>query len=267
MFDSLDRIQHMFLRSRPDVVETWYLKYDRLVGKIQDKINAQKGQSARLLVISDHGFNYLDQKVHLNRWLIENGYLFTQQGKEERAFKSIDWSRTRAYAIGLNSLYLNLAGREREGIVLPQQRDSIIQQIQNGLCAWTDAHHQPVLHQAYSRNQVFHGNFTALGPDILVGYSLGFRASAETGLGAWAGDSLEANHDHWGADHCFDAASVPGVIFSSTGLSDFPHPSYHDVPAIAIDAAPDTHGAAPPPILEAEDQAKVEERLKSLGYL
>lgn len=267
VFDSLDRIQHMFWRNRPDVVEAWYLKYDRLVGKTRRMIESQPQGLARLLVISDHGFNTLDQKVHLNHWLIENGYLFTQAGMEERAFKSIDWSRSRAYAIGLNSLYLNLAGREREGIVLPQQRDGLIQEIQSGLGAWTASNHQPVVHQAYSRDQVFHGNFSALGPDILVGYTPGFRASAETGLGAWGIESLETNHDHWEADHCFDAVGVPGVIFSSSSLSDYPHPSYTDVPAIAINAAPDAHGAAPPPRLEAEDQAKVEERLKSLGYL
>jgi hypothetical protein len=90
----------------------------------------------------------------------------------------------------------------------------------------------------------------------LVGYTPGYRASAETGLGAWKTESLETNRDHWGADHCFDPASVPGVLFYNQDLANYPSPSYRDIPALAVDAAPDARGATPPPSLSAEDQEK-----------
>jgi hypothetical protein len=105
------------------------------------------------------------------------------------------------------------------------------------------------------------------GPDLLVGYSPGYRASAETGLGEWKKESVERNHDHWGADHCIDYESVPGVLFSNQGLRNFPRPSYRDVPSLAIGEDVEVGASNPPPSMSDEDKEILEERLKSLGYL
>lgn len=266
VFDSLDRIQHMFWLRRPDIIEAWYLRFDDLIGKILQHKAFQQGDPARLLIVSDHGFNRLDYKVHLNQWLIEKGYLVPKTNLA-RDFKSIDWSATQAYAIGLNSLYVNKAGREGQGIVSPQDYPSLLHQLQLDLLDWKTAAGQPVIHQAPQNEQIFEGAHSQRGPDLLIGYHPGFRASAETGLGSWEENSLVKNKDHWEADHCFDSSSVPGVLFTTNGLADFPAPSYRDFPILAIDAAPKKGGGAPPPKLEREDQEKVEERLKSLGYL
>jgi predicted AlkP superfamily phosphohydrolase/phosphomutase len=267
VFDSLDRVQHMFLRRRPDVIESWYLRFDHLVGKVTERIAALPGEKTRLIVVSDHGFYRLDYKAHLNRWLIDNGYLSSRNGEESPDLKSVDWSKTSAYAVGLNSLYLNLQGREKNGSLPPAESEALVAKLQKDLMAWESPERQPVVLNAWSNAQVFNGALAQHGPDLLVGYAPGYRGSAETGLGGWKAKSLERNLDHWEADHCYDAPGVPGVLFYSRGLQDFPHPSYREFPALAVDAAPDASGSAPPPKLAAEDQEKVEERLRSLGYL
>jgi len=267
VFDSLDRIQHMFLIRRPDVIEKWYLRYDQLLGRILDLPVMNKDKPPRLLVVSDHGFNRLDYKVNLNRWLIDKGYLAVQPGANKPEWKSIDWLRTRAYAIGLNSLYLNLAGREKQGVVTSTEQRPTAETLQRKLQSWQDSQRHHVVKNARLNEQVFAGALASRAPDVLVGYNPGYRASAETGLGGWADESLSPNQDHWEADHCFDASSVPGVIFSSNGLQDFSSPSYQDFPILAIDIEPDRRGSRPPPKLDAQDQELVEERLKSLGYL
>jgi hypothetical protein len=267
VFDSLDRIQHMFLLRRPDVIESWYIRYDRLVGEIQKYIAALPGKPIRLIIVSDHGFNRMEHKVHLNRWLIEKGYLVQLPEAPKTDWKSIDWRNTRAYAIGLNSLYLNQAGRESQGMVKPDERQRFLTEIQQELMHWHVDGQRPVIQNALMNDQVFKGSFSDLGPDMLIGYSPGFRASGETGLGGWDQTALVKNQDHWEADHCFDSSSVPGVIFSTHHLQDFSNPSYADFPALAIDASPDTKGSAPPPKPAQQDQDKVEERLRSLGYL
>ena len=274
VFDSLDRIQHMFWRRRPDVIESWYQRLDSLIGDVEKRLLARNGSETRLLIVSDHGFNNLDYKVHLNRWLVENGYLVPGSAAAPESnpgatqdLKSADWAHSQAYAIGLNSLYLNLEGREGQGCVSKADRRSLIDRLQADLLAWRGPDSRPVVQNAWLNEQVFNGAHASLGPDILVGYSPGYRASAETGLGAWKTEPIEHNSDHWEADHCFDSASVPGVLFSSKSLKDIPFPSYRDFPAISIDAIPDASGSAPPPKLAAEDQDKIEERLKSLGYL
>jgi hypothetical protein len=139
--------------------------------------------------------------------------------------------------------------------------------LKDDLLALNGPEGEVVVRQVYHNPEVIEGPLAAFGPDLLVGFSRGYRASAQTGLGNWEEIPLEANHDHWGADHCIDPEMVPGVLFSSRGLQGFPSPSYRDFPVLAIGEKFASGGATPPPSMSAEDEKAIEERLKSLGYL
>jgi hypothetical protein len=267
VFDTLDRIQHMFWRDRTDVIEKWYKKLDSLVGDVENELLAQGGEKTRLVIVSDHGFTDFNHKVHINRWLIEKGYLILKNGSETGDLKSVDWSKTQAYALGLNSIYINQAGRESHGQVSPAEREPLLNKMCQELSLWTSPDGRSVVHRVLNNDQVFEGPLVRYGPDIVVGYSAGFRASQQTGLGGWENVTIEANNDHWGADHCIDPLVVPGVLFSNESLDNYPHPSYSDIPAITIDSLPDTSDMGPPPTPVDEDEAAIEDRLKSLGYL
>lgn len=267
VFDTLDRVQHMFWRDRQDIVEDWYTKLDELVSRVEAQLNqVQASDPARMLVVSDHGFARFDHKVHLNRWLLERGYLAAPPGDGSGKFHDVEWARTRAYAIGLNGLYLNLQGREGQGTVPAVDADNLARRIRDELVGWSHEGVQ-VVRQAWTRAEVFEGKLAAYAPDLIVGFTPGFRASQENGLGNWLPASVEPNRDHWGADHCIDPTTVPGVLFSSKGLADFPNATYRDIPALAIDAAPDPTRAALPEPYSEQDREIVEERLRSLGYL
>ena len=267
VFDSLDRIQHMFWRERPDIIEDWYIKLDGLVGRVEDALMSKGMRKARLLVVSDHGFTNFDQKVHLNRWLIDNGFLDSSTDEESGKFKDIEWKSSQAYGLGLNSIYLNLAGREGQGIVEESQVEGLSCQIKEQLLAWKDADGHSVVKNVPVNSEALSGPLAEYGPDLIVGYAPGYRASPQTGLGEWEKSSLEPNNDHWGADHCIDPSSVPGVIFSNQGLGNFTEPSYRDFPLLATGEAVQGGVSSPPPTISDEDQEKLEERLKSLGYL
>ncbi len=269
VFDSLDRIQHMFLRDRPDLVEAWYRRLDALAGEVQGWLAASPGGEGRMLILSDHGFTRFEHKVHLNRFLIERGYLAPSGERPAGGLKDIAWERTQAYAVGLNSLYLNLQGREGQGRIPPQEGQAVLQRLEEDLLGWRAPGGERIVQRVTRREEAFSGPLTAYGPDLLIGYAPGFRASQATGTGAWGAAPLEANRDHWGADHCVDPRSVPGVIFAAEELRGLPHPSYRDIPMLAVNAAPDARGGSPPPESAPpdEDEAALEERLKSLGYL
>jgi len=267
VFDSLDRIQHMFWRDRPDIIEDWYIKLDGFVGRVEDVLRSKGMDKARLLVVSDHGFTNFDQKVHLNRWLIENGFLVSGTDEQIGKLKDVDWQSSQAYGLGLNSIYLNLAGREGQGIVEEDQVIGLTSQIKEQLLAWKDADGNSVVKNVPTNPEALSGPLSEYGPDLIVGYAPGYRASPQTGLGEWEKTSLEPNHDHWGADHCIDPSSVPGVIFSNQGLGNFREPSYRDFPLLATGEAVQGGASGPPPTISDEDQEKLEERLKSLGYL
>jgi predicted AlkP superfamily phosphohydrolase/phosphomutase len=266
VFDTLDRVQHMFWRDRPDIVEDWYVRLDGLVGQAAERFAAHATPADRMVVVSDHGFVDFNYKVHLNRWLMEGGYLSAQGNGSEGDWKQVDWSRTRAYAIGLNSVYVNMAGREGRGWVTADQCAGLLDELRSRLLAWVGPDGRPVVAQVWKNEEAFSGDLAQAAPDLVVGYAPGYRASSQTGLGGWGEDSLETNGDHWGADHCIDPAAVPGVIFASRGLGDFPSPSYYDIPALTIDASPDTTRFTPPSDLGGEDEEIIEERLRSLGY-
>jgi predicted AlkP superfamily phosphohydrolase/phosphomutase len=269
VFDTLDRLQHMFLQDRPDVVEAWYLRLDALVGRAETSLNGHNKEKARLLVLSDHGFARFDYKVHLNHWLVENHYLTLKNEDQQSDLSGVDWSRSQAYAIGLNSLYLNLKEREGQGSVTPDEIEFLRHKIRQDLMAWKGPDGRPVIQQVYLREEAFHGPLLPYAPDLLVGYSPGYRASAETGLGKWENASLVSNADHWHSDHCIDPQAVPGVLFANTSLSNYPQPSFRDIPSLAIGMNLEHSGTASrmPPRGDEEDQKTIEERLKGLGYL
>lgn len=268
VFDSLDRIQHMFWRDRPDIVEQWYVKLDGLIGRVEERLAALNQNQTRMVIVSDHGFSEFNYKVHLNRWLIEHGYLVTKENGAAGNLRDVDWSRSQAYAVGLNSIYLNLASREGQGIVQASQQEELTIRLCDELQSWQESDNNPVVQQTWTQKDAFTGPLATYGPDIVVGFSPGYRASSQTGLGGWEKSCLEPNLDHWGADHCIDSQAVPGVLFSNQELKYFPNPSYRDIPALTIGTTLDPGSSAPPPSAYSdEDQEVVEDRLRSLGYL
>lgn len=260
VFDTLDRVQHMFWRDRPDVIEKWYEKLDGLVGRVAARLERLDGPPTRLLILSDHGFSDFSHKVHLNRWLIEQGWLAAEGDQ-------VAWGQSRAYALGLNSLYLNQEGREGQGRVPATERDATLATLREQLLRWRGPDGRAVVQQAWTREEAFEGPLVPYAPDLVVGYAPGYRASAQTGLGGWEAQPLETNRDHWGGDHCITPEAVPGVLFANLPLDALPHPSYRDIPALAIGAPPPTAPPATPPPLSDEGEDIIEKRLRDLGYL
>lgn len=264
IFDDLDRVQHMFYHNRQDVVQAWLRKLDAFVGEVLARLD---GGKVNTLVLSDHGFTTYHTRVHLNSWLLQNGYLALKDGALQGDLSSVDWSKSRAYAVGLNSLYLNIAGREGQGIVTPEQIEPLLSELQRGLTAWRAPDGSPLIHRARLKHEVYNGVYTRQGPDLVVGYAGGIRASSETGLGKVSPQLLEPNSDHWGADHCVDSEVVPGVIFANRPLGDFGGISFRDIPLLAIGKHLDQSHLKPPSQVTGGGQKDLEERLKGLGYL
>ena len=266
IFDCLDRVQHMFLRTGGDIVERWYEKLDQFVGELQARIDSLGLQKYNLLILSDHGFKTFEHKVNLNHWLVENGYVSLVEPAGNDLDK-VDWAKTRAYALGLNSLYLNQAGREGQGIVQAGEVEGLLEEIKGKLLDWKSSNGEKVLGRAQRNHEAFNGPYAYLGPDLVIGYAPKYRASSETGLGKIGSASLEVNRDHWGADHCIDSNAVPAVLFANRDLKNFPGLSFRDIPFLALGKHLDQSHIKPPSIMEKQGQKDLEERLKGLGYI
>ncbi len=245
VFDGTDRIQHMFWRHlEPDhpaarrqpsepganAIRDLYRHYDAMVGRILDRLRPDD----LLMVISDHGFSSFRRGVNLNAWLHREGYLALQPGADGCAdwLRDVDWSRTRAYCIGLTGLYLNVAGRERQGIVAPGlETDELKAELAAKLNGLPDPETGGIaIREVFDTAKIYDGPYAASAPDFVVGYNAGYRISWEGAKGIVAGPVIEDNVKAWSGDHCIDPRLVPGVFFCNRRIET-------DEPAL-IDIAP-----------------------------
>ncbi len=197
------------------IIADLYKQMDAVVADIATRY----GDEATILVMSDHGFCNFRRQFNLNTWLRDNGYVkppFAASLLDSRRGALVDWSTTTAYGLGLNGLYLNLAGRERNGVVGAGERDALLREISAKLLQVRDPiNGQPVIAEVYRSDEVYSGPHVPEAPDLIIGYHRGYRASWATTLGNISTDVLADNNSAWSADHCVAADQVPGVIFSN----------------------------------------------------
>jgi predicted AlkP superfamily phosphohydrolase/phosphomutase len=230
VFDTTDRIQHMFFRcldpNHPAnlgketaryerVIEELYTRVDGLV----EKVLQQADDHTVVLVISDHGFTQFRRGVNLNSWFHQNGYLFLKEGKRTSGdwFRDVDWDKTQAFALGLTGVFINRKGREARGIVsegeeLRNLKKELVARL-TGLVD-EDTGETSIL-QVVDTERKFSGPYTVDAPDLLVGYNHGYRNSWGCATGKVTPTVFEDNTKHWSGDHCVDPRIVPGVIFSN----------------------------------------------------
>ena len=233
VFDTTDRVQHMYWRYRDpnhpapveddpspysEAIETSYEEADQVVGEVVSKL----GPRDALFVMSDHGFTSFRRGVNLNVWLKQEGYLHLKEGATGEAdwLRDVDWERTRAYALGLGGLYLNIKGREAQGIVSPDEAPELKAELITKLTGLRDeASGAVAIERALDTGAVNPGPYAEVGPDITIGYGIGYRASWGAAQGQVSGAVIEDNTRRWSGDHCVDPKLVPGVLFSSLPLA------------------------------------------------
>ena len=120
----------------------------------------------------------------------------------------------------MNGLYLNLRGREREGIVEPgAAADALLNEIKEKLLAVRDPQNNLAAITRVDRaSEVYQGPYARQGPDLMVGYNRGYRAGWQTILGNFPADVFENNTNPWSGDHCMDYTLVPGVLLSNRAI-------------------------------------------------
>ncbi|HKT12554.1 MAG TPA: alkaline phosphatase family protein [Terriglobia bacterium] len=260
IFTFTDSIQHMFFRlidpQHPrydpleakqygDAILQAYEHMDEIVGQV---LKAMK-PGAMLIIVSDHGFHTWRWGFNTNTWLAQNGYLtLMNSGADGKSFKledlygqgsffpNVDWSRTRAYALGLGQIYLNERGREAHGIVNPgPEADQLLHEIQQKLLAYRDPDNgQPVLQNVYLAKDIDHGANMKEAPDLQLNFQIGYRTSWQTALGAVPSGIIVANMRKWSGDHCAsDPSNTSGVFFCNRGV-ETTHPGILDIAATVL---------------------------------
>ncbi|MBD3371481.1 MAG: hypothetical protein GF403_02045 [Candidatus Coatesbacteria bacterium] len=276
VFQCTDRVQHMMWRfidhDHPmydaelaaefeDAILDVYAFMDEVVGWFRERLAPEDV----LLVLSDHGFASFRRSVNINTWLVENGYMVLKEGYgfgeefnlddlfggQGFFFPGVDWSKTRAYSLGLSGIYINLEGREAHGSVSPEDYDQVVADIQRDLRGLMDTNPPtgprptaqgdivyddydpgdfteldfappepvPVLVDVYRGDEIYSGEALEFAPDLIVGFNDGYRISWQSCLGGLERHTLRDQVKRWSADHCgIDPSVVNAVLFCNQPL-------------------------------------------------
>jgi predicted AlkP superfamily phosphohydrolase/phosphomutase len=232
LFDTPDRVQHMFWRFREidhpanrgvtpsaeftPAIDDCYRRCDAIVGKVMEFSDDE----TLLIALSDHGFNSFRRGVHLNTWLYDHGFLALRDNARPGAdagdlLRRVDWEKTRAYAVGLSGIYLNLQGREEKGIVAPEDAAAVRAAVSKGLTGLPDPAPGGTasIRRVLPREETYHGPYLTEAPDLLVDFAPGYRISWSSSMGGVAEGHFEDNSRKWSGDHIIDPEQVPGVLF------------------------------------------------------
>jgi predicted AlkP superfamily phosphohydrolase/phosphomutase len=242
VFDITDRIQHMLWRYidpghpanegkdttlHKDAIEKLYLKVDETVGKLFPYLDDRTA----LIIMSDHGFKPFRRGINLNSWLMREGYLHLKNGNKQSGewFDGVDWSKTKAYALGLGGVFANVKGRESQGIVEPGELPNLVMEIKDLLTGLKDeANGETAIKGVYDAREVYTGPYVVEGPDLVIGYNTGYRASWDGVTGKVTDEVFSDNTKAWSGDHCIDPSCVPAVLISNREIKT-DSPSIQDV--------------------------------------
>lgn len=314
-----------------------YEAIDAAIGAIL----AVAGAQSLVAVVSDHGSGGAgDRALHLNRRLAEDGLLGFRApgragllgvartaalrlvphrlqgavarraprvaGRLEAAhrFAGIAWERTVAYSEELDyhpSVWLNLRGREPEGVVAPRDYRAVRTDVAATLREWRDDGGRPVLARVLPREEVFDGPALEEAPDLLLepalvdGYSPSCRRSdgpgpalrrlARSEFGGGRGQGMNGAHRRDGlfvlaGPGVAPVGRVPGAeivdaLPTLLALAGLPVPDGLDgVPIGAALATPPRRGpdevrvvSGAPVRLDAAATSEIAARLAALGYV
>lgn len=256
VIESTDRVQHMMWRlmdpkhpmydaalaqQHGDAIERVYRRADTFIAEVLEHLEPD----TRLMIVSDHGFHSWRKAVNLNTWLVQEGYMVIQgqqpgEKKLEDLFggsgefwENVDWSRTRAYAMGLGQIYFNLQGREGKGIVSPgTEAAQLAGELSARLLTLVDPEDGArIIRSVYKRDDVYSGEYIGNAPELQVGMEDGYRVSWQTTLGGSPQGIVYPNMKKWSGDHGgYDFATTAGVLITN-------HPVNTATPGI-MDIAP-----------------------------
>jgi len=236
-FSSLDQNTHMYWRMMdesnplytPELAEKYgqtilryYIKVDQVVKKVLDTIDTDDPKTT-FMIMSDHGFGAFNRQVNLNTWLYENGYLAMdcrpgRHGSRDGYFSGVNWPRTGAYNVGINCIYLNRQGREKDGIVTSGQVKGLLERLAKDLKAMKDPKTgEKAVYRVRIVSRQEHQRHPHA-PDLIVGWNNGFRNSWKSILGGFEADVFRDNTDKWSGDHCIDPFFVPATLISNKAI-------------------------------------------------
>ncbi len=167
-----DRLHHFLWNSYLDERHPYhenfldyYRQIDRVINKIGTSFRKLTGSDESLFILSDHGFTAIEQEVYLNVWLEKEKYL-KFSGSSPKGLEDIS-SKTVAFALDPNRIYLNLKEKFPKGSVRKSGQRSLKKELASGLRE-LEFNGKKVVREVFDAEEIYSGPLVSRGPDLLV---------------------------------------------------------------------------------------------------
>jgi predicted AlkP superfamily phosphohydrolase/phosphomutase len=240
-FSSIDQCSHIYWALRDplhpaykpneaekygDLIEQLYQQYDHILGDVLNRVS----DKIPIIVMSDHGFAPFRRKVDLNRFLFDHNYikLHSEIDYDNAVLipTQANWDETRAFAIGLNGLYLNIKDREPNGIILPQEKMAEMKKIEQLLLDLKDPlNGEHPVGKVYITENIYSNTHLDAGPDMIIGYNRNYALDSACALGGIGRNAISDNLNRWSGDHIIDPYQVPALLLTNFKITanELPH--------------------------------------------
>lgn len=281
-----DRMPHLFWRFMDsahfrhvadskfkNAIKEHYKYCDSEIGRL---IEAADKETV-VMVLSDHSVQRLDGRININDWLIEQGYLKLKTKPEAPVplkKADIDWENTTAYGTGYTGqIYLNLKGREAQGIVDEEDYDRVLDELAEKIVAIRDEKGNALQSDVVRRKDIYNGPYAQYAPDLFMEID-NFNWNVSEAIGH---DSIYSYDTALGED---DGGHGPYGIFAMAGAGVPKRGQVEDIRL--LDVAPtvlklfglnvpaDMDGKSlisDEGVYSEEDEEEIRKRLSALGYL
>jgi predicted AlkP superfamily phosphohydrolase/phosphomutase len=183
----MDPGHHRYEPGNPfeNVILDYYIHVDRKIGELLEVIP----EDAHVVVVSDHGAQCMDGGIALNEWLVQKGYLVLHEPpavpSRLEALK-VDWAKTTAWGSGgyYGRLFLNVKGREPQGLIAPEDYESTRDRLIDELEALGDPEGRPIGTRVLKPQDLYRNIRGESPPDLFVYFgNLRWRSVGTVGTG------------------------------------------------------------------------------------
>ena len=177
-----DRIHHAFWadmdESHPDhkadtkfknAIFDYYKFIDKKIGEVKEALD----EDDVLLIMSDHGAREMHGFFNVNQWLIQEGYMKLLETPDQPTLfreAKVDWANTKVFCTGnyIARIFINLKGREPEGIVDESEYNALIEEVKEKLLAVRDEAGDEMQTLVFKKEEVYSGKHVNVQPDLVV---------------------------------------------------------------------------------------------------
>jgi ATP sulfurylase len=191
-------------------IHDYYVWLDKQIGATLELID----DNTTVIVMSDHGAKRMEGGICINEWLVNEGYLTLDEKPRDVVpllKAKVNWDKSLAWGEGgyYSRIFMNVQGREPNGVVPPSQYEKVRDELVEKISAIPDPNGKPIGTKVYKPQSIYRAA-NAIPPDLIVVFgNLYWRSVGSLGLNSiqtFENDTGpdDANHAQYGLYIYFD---------------------------------------------------------------